>query len=29
MFRDKKYWLFILDKAVKTGVQSSISLYLA
>ena len=27
--KDKNYWKFILDKAFKTGLQSSISLYLA
>jgi len=27
--KDKNYWTFILDKAFKTGLQSSISLYLA
>jgi len=29
MFKDRNYWKFILDKALKTGLQSAISLYLA
>ena len=27
--KNKQYWLFVLNKAFRTGLQSAISLYLA